>query len=527
MHSDKENNENIRNYLVGIFGEDLEKQSIRKIIHRLKTMPGFIEHIESVNPGNFSLPQKIYTFLFCNNKCPRCKICNGPVSFISFNKGFRIYCSGDCASKDSEFQYKRMNTNKVKYGGTSPCSSPHIIDKLKNTNMNKYGSNFPLNNSEIREKFRKTCIEKYGVEWTSQIEDVKSKSKDTKRKKFFERLLTSDRLQSKCIPLFPIDEYINNQIEYKWKCSKCDNIFFDNIEDGKIPRCVLCYPLHMPISQCENELYDLYKNKLKIIRNDKTILKGNEIDLYFPTKTFGIEFNGLYWHSELAGRKSVNYHLHKTIEAEKVGINLFHIFEDEWLNQRDIVLSMINCRLGIVNVFYNARSCDIGFPSKDEADEFLDSNHLQGYISGTHIGLYYNKELISIMTIGANRFGSSYKYELLRFCSIKNSIVRGGFSKLISYFKCNNDEKVLTYLDRRYSSGNGYKTTGWKYIRTTPPSPHILDKNYVSRSNRMRYQKHLLESKLPIYDSNLSAWENLQLNGYDRIWDCGTHVYEM
>ena len=33
----------------------------------------------------------------------------------------------------------------------------------------------------------------------------------------------------------------------------------------------------------------------------------------------------------------------------------------------------------------------------------------------------------------------------------------------------------------------------------------------------MRYQKHLIENAQP----ELSEWENMQLRGYDRIWDCG------
>ena len=51
-------------------------------------------------------------------------------------------------------------------------------------------------------------------------------------------------------------------------------------------------------------------------------------------------------------------------------------------------------------------------------------------------------------------------------------------------------------------------------------------KNYTNRISRLQFQKHMLESKLEIFDSNLTEWENMQLNGYDRIWDCGNYVYE-
>lgn len=33
-------------------------------------------------------------------------------------------------------------------------------------------------------------------------------------------------------------------------------------------------------------------------------------------------------------------------------------------------------------------------------------------------------------------------------------------------------------------------------------------------------------TKLEKYDCDLSEWQNMQLNGYDRIWDCGHFKYE-
>jgi hypothetical protein len=42
----------------------------------------------------------------------------------------------------------------------------------------------------------------------------------------------------------------------------------------------------------------------------------------------------------------------------------------------------------------------------------------------------------------------------------------------------------------------------------------------------MKYQKHKLEKLLPIFDPLLTEWQNMQNNGYDRIWDCGNDVWE-
>jgi hypothetical protein len=37
----------------------------------------------------------------------------------------------------------------------------------------------------------------------------------------------------------------------------------------------------------------------------------------------------------------------------------------------------------------------------------------------------------------------------------------------------------------------------------------------------------MLKDKLKDFDPVLSEWENMQMNGYDRIWDCGNFIYEM
>jgi hypothetical protein len=41
----------------------------------------------------------------------------------------------------------------------------------------------------------------------------------------------------------------------------------------------------------------------------------------------------------------------------------------------------------------------------------------------------------------------------------------------------------------------------------------------------MNFQKHKLAKIIKVFDPNLTEWENMQLNGYDRIWDCGNLKY--
>ena len=49
----------------------------------------------------------------------------------------------------------------------------------------------------------------------------------------------------------------------------------------------------------------------------------------------------------------------------------------------------------------------------------------------------------------------------------------------------------------------------------------------MSLEHRMQYQKHKLHKKLKAVDLQLTEWENMANNGYDRVWDCGNLVFEL
>lgn len=105
------------------------------------------------------------------------------------------------------------------------------------------------------------------------------------------------------------------------------------------------------------------------------------------------------------------------------GIQLYQIFDIEYNDvvKKDIWLSMIRNKLGLSRRIY-ARKCEIKLPSKLEAKKFINENHMQGgdVPSNLVFGLYYDDELVSLMSFGKSRFNKSYDYELLRFCNRKN-----------------------------------------------------------------------------------------------------------
>ena len=270
------------------------------------------------------------------------------------------------------------------------------------------------------------------------------------------------------------------------------------------------------ISNKERETYDwLNELNINVVESDRTQIAPLELDIYLPDYNLAIEFDGLYWHSENLGTPK-NYHLNKTNLCNEKGIQLIHVFENEWDNKKNIVKSIILAKLGKFERRIMARKCLIKELSDSEYREFVEANHIQGYVPAKYrVGLFYNDELVQICSFGKSRFKKD-EIELIRHCSKLNTQVIGGFSKLLSYY---NFDNLITYVDLRYGNGNGYKN--WELIEQTKPNYWYWIRGSEILESRMRYQKHKLKDALENFDSNLSEWENMINNGYFRIWDCG------
>ena len=99
---------------------------------------------------------------------------------------------------------------------------------------------------------------------------------------------------------------------------------------------------------------------------------------------------------------------------------------------------------------------------------------------------------------------------------------RGFPADLIRNFK---PTSIITYADRRYSDVSFYEKIGFEKLRESSPNYFYWKGSSGLKSINM-FQKHKLKDKLEIFDGNKTEWENMQINGYDRIWDCGNFVFE-
>ena len=327
-----------------------------------------------------------------------------------------------------------------------------------------------------------------------------------------------------------IKEIENVQIGVPIKCKEHNEIFYqrpDNHMNGK-NGCKKCKC--MGISHLEKEMINFvkenYSNNIK--ENVRNIITPYELDIYLPDLKLAFEFNGLYWHSELY--KDKNYHLNKTEQCEEIGIHLVHIYEDDWIYKQEVVKSRILNLLGKSKKVY-ARKTEIKEVSYKDSKEFLEQNHIQGNcMSKIRFGLYYQDELVSLMTFGKLRkcLGNKNKegsFELLRFCNKINTNVVGGASKLFKYFIGNYCPKdVISYADRSWTMNNGqtlYDKLGFDLDSISKPNYFYINN---IKENRFKYRKDkLIEDG---FDENMSEREIMTERKIYRIYNSGQLKYK-
>jgi len=494
---------------------------------------------------DISFKEKLWYYVNNIKEEVKCK-CGKKTTFNrSFKDGYKKYCSSKCAQSDNETKEKRKKTNIEKYGVDNVSKNENIKNKTKKTNLKKYGSVSSFQNEEVRKKWKENIKKKYGVNHIFQSEEIKDKIKNKMIEKYGDHYTKTESYKDKLneigfneiIRKKKLDKHKNFFKEHgyefieihdykKFKLKKGDDIF-EIYWDTFISRLENGYeistnknPLYFTgISESEKEIVNWLKslNIKNVETSNREILDGKELDIYLPDYNIGIEFNGLYWHSEI--KKEKNHHLDKTKKCEERGINLIHIWEDDWKYKRDIVKSIISNRLKInMNKIY-ARKCSIKKVDTEASRIFLNNNHIQGYSSSSiRYGLHYENELVSLMTFGYRYINNQKNLELLRFCNKINTSVIGSSSKLFKHFIKNNSfDKLISYSDRSIFTGSLYKTLGFENSGETSLNYWwVVDKK---RYHRFTFNKQKLIKEGE--DPNLTEREIMYKRGSYRIWGCG------
>ena len=298
--------------------------------------------------------------------------------------------------------------------------------------------------------------------------------------------------------------------------------FFDHRNGSGCKKCGIENRPIINFSKAEREIVDFIKSfyKGEIIQNDRKILNGREIDIYIPELKIAFEYDGLFWHNNVNNS-------YKFEKCKKQGVRLIRITEPEWLKNNNKIKNFIKAIFGFSDKKIYARNCVIKEIDNKIYKEFCAENHLQGFSPATvKLGLFFENELVQIMSFGKPRFNKKVEWELIRECSKLGYFIIGGKEKLLKYFERTYKPKsILSYCEKDKFSGKSYIRNGFKLYKESQPSyTYYYKHDYISLS-RLNFQKHKLKNLLESFDENLTEWENMKNNGYMRLFDYGNFVF--
>lgn len=471
----------------------------------------------------------------CNNRD-----CNNNSVWI--DTGYQMFCSTKCANSSEYHVSKRQNTCISKYGSISPLGNADIQNKSKKTIREKYGVDNVMRDENIKAKMKNSTKAMHGVEHALQSPEIKEKVKNTNREKYNSDFFLGSKKYKQCMSEFKRDNPNQLRIsDESYELLKDKDYMISTYRDIGVYKlaellnvsntCIIGtlkrhgVNFNKEESSFELEIVNTIKSFYdgEIIRSDRKILSGKELDIVIPEFNLAIECNGTYWHSEAMGKDS-KYHLDKTKQTKQKGYNLLHIWLHEWNKNADLIISRIKSYMKMNSRIY-ARKCEVREVNPKDAGIFLDNNHIQGKCRSKYrFGLYYNNELVALMTFGVPRYNNSYDFELLRYCSLQTFNVTGGASKLLKAFLKAHNGSIISYSDVMRNSGNLYPSIGFQYSHSSKPS-YFYTKDYNTIHNRSNFQKHKLKDLLDVFDPDLTEVANMKNNGYTRIWDCGTDVW--
>lgn len=507
-----------------------------------------------------------------------CLRCNTPVThFHSSPIGYkRDYCSVRCAQLSPEVKKRIGDTLEAKHGARHQMHIKHIKEKMEATNIERYGAPNPLSSSIIQNKVQATIIREYGVDNVSKHPGIKAKKSQTSMKNFgvphsmqspIVKAKTRESIMQKYgrwynnrplsvetnLRRYGVENVqqvpdIKLRAASRWRLNMlgedvvrilddlpllenliADRHIVDVATDIGISYTTLYRHLHEnnirlpPRTESSLELrLQTFLTELgtKFFTADRRIIRPLEIDIVLPDHHIGIEVDGIYWHHD--GRNSnTNYHLNKTIAAEKAGYRLMHIFEDELQFTPDIVLSKIAGIVGC-NDQITADDCVITIISENDAKTFLDVNHLEGGdTSLVQLGLSYDNELCAVMTFNKS---SDDDWEISRYATSCGTDVVNGATKLFNHFvKTHYPTSVIAYADRRYPVGNLYEDMGFVFMEATLPDAFFVKGG--QRQSKSDWKNRMSPMKLKGSDVTDDEAQALLSLGYDRIWDCGMLMY--
>lgn len=311
----------------------------------------------------------------------------------------------------------------------------------------------------------------------------------------------------------PEDPRPGNECTVCVKCKKCNTLqktTFSNVKSI----CRACHP-NCSIPQREIAKWLEDNTNLPVILNDRDVISPYEIDILIPGR-LGIEFNGLFYHSNIDDQ---GYHQKKSDLVSELGLQLFHIFEDEWRDKREIIKSMLIHKLGLSRDKIYARNCEIKSVQTKDRREFFEATHIDGDVRAKFaLGLFSpGGDLVALASFRRPFHQKWGKYlELARFSCKKNTAVVGAYSRLVHEANRLVKMPIMTYVDHRFGfDANRFEKMGFSFVKNTKPRFWWTDKI-------KRYDRFVCKANKSAGITQKSAAEAL---GYREIYGCTNSIF--
>lgn len=526
----------------------------------------FLDHLTDVH--GIDDHEQLYVNVVLNGIKPTCSCgCNEDVSWSGWKKGYTSkFKRGHNAVVDSVYlnPQKQAEFAKKRHEGYASGQYSTWNKGLTKEISEKVATTAKKISSSLKDGYKSGTIIDWHIKDPAAAAAAATKMSDTKKKKFQSGELNSwnkgltketdarvaeigkkisaaysfreagnrlpdeqfkqriSRLPSSFQLLSSPDEYRQRRVSrLDFLCTICGAVQKKSL--AMIEETPVCFNCHPKESKAQIEIYDYVRSLAPdAVLSDRTVISPKEIDVFVPSKKFGIEYDGLYWHSEIIDSdKKRSQKKHDA--ALNVGIKLLHIFEDEWRDKQELVKSMIAYRLGTSSKVIGARKCEVKALTVQQRKQFMNANHLENDCnSSASWGLFYNGELVSALSL-RRPFHARYRdaYEVGRFCNLMNTTVPGALSKLlkvaITWAKSKGASRLLSYVDLRIGDGSGYEKAGFKLISSS--SPRFWWTDYKNRLNRFAVKADA--------SSGLTQIDAAKKAGVVAIWGCGNQILEL
>lgn len=433
---------------------------------------------------------------------------------------------------------KRIETNRQRYGVDYAMSNPDVAQRSIDGLFAKHGVTNARHIDGVEEKIQATCWERYGVAYAVSAPGVREKSKQTNLLRYNTIYPTRHPEVQAKIRSTNLDRYgyatIMNSPEIKQRAREglfaAYGVEFPGQSDELRARaedaCMKLFGHRHPVAGKKSAINRRFAEMLDTLGVDSEFelaLGRLEYDIYLTGTNVVIELNPTYTHSTLENHFgpgiASDYHLKKLHNAADFGYRCIHLFDWDDLTKAAMLFAPKSS--------IGARKCELREIPVKVACEFESLYHLQGKCNGqlACYGLYYNNQLIQVMTFGKPRYNKNYEWELLRLCTHPNYQVGGGASRLFKHFirsRC--PQSVISYCDISKFSGHVYTQLGMKLDHATQPTCHWSKGAQHVTDNLLR-QRGYDQLFGTDYGKGTSNTELMISNGWRPVYDCGQSVY--